>query len=119
MSGVDPTILLNANYGNIGAILASAASLWHNKGYDTTNIFAIDNTARTLPIGQQADFGGEERFRFRKRGGRVHKAWLKVNISAGTVDAANEAAWVDDLAHALIQNVRVEYASKVRLFYSG
>lgn len=119
MSGVDPTILLNANYGNISAILASGTSLWHNKGYDTTNIFAVDNSARTLPTGQQANFGGEERFRIRRRGGRVHKAWLRVNISAGTLNAANEAAYVDDLGQLFLENVRVEYASKTIQEYNG
>ena len=79
-------------------------------GFDTTNIFAVDNTARTLPNGTQATFGGEDRFRLRKRGGRVHKTWLRLTISAGVVAAANRAAYVDDLAAAIIDNIRVEYA---------
>jgi len=110
MSGTDPTILLNANHGNLSKVLASEVSLFSNKGYDASQIFAVDNTARNLPIGTQATFGNEERFRFRKRGGRVHHTWLRLTISAGVVAAANRAAWVDDLAANLMENVRVEYA---------
>lgn len=119
MSGTDPTTLLNANQGQLSAILASNTSLWDNKGYDASMIFAVDNTARTLPVGQQGTFGGQDRFRFRKRGGRVHKAWLRLTISAGVVDAANRAAFVEDLAAAVIQNIRIEYASKTIHSYNG
>lgn len=116
---MDPTILLNANYGNLSEILTSDVSLWDNKGYETTNVYAVDNCARTLTTGTQATFSGEDRFRFRKRGARVHKAWLRLSISAGVVAVANRAAFVDDLAANIIKNLRLEYSSKTLQEYSG
>ena len=32
MSGADPTILLNANHGNLSKVIASEQSMWHNRG---------------------------------------------------------------------------------------
>lgn len=119
MSAQDSTILINANYGNLSRILASEQSLFENRGYDTTNIFAVDNTALTRPIGQQANFSQEDRFRLRKRGGRIHHCWLKVQISAGVVAAANRAAYVDNLGEAMLEGLRVEYASKTIHQYNG
>lgn len=119
MSGTDPTTLLNANHGNLSKVLASNMSIFQNKGYDTSQIFAVDNTARSLPHGQQANFGQDDHFVVRKRGGRIHKMWLRLTISAGVLNAANRAAWVEDLAAAVIENIRVEYASKTIHEYSG
>lgn len=119
MSGTDPTILLNANHGNLSKLLSSDVSLFSNKGYDASQIFAMDNTARNLPLGTQATFGGQDRFRLRKRGGRVHNIWLRLTVSAGVVAAANRAAFVDDLAAAVIQKLTVEYASKTLHSYNG
>lgn len=119
MSSTDPVIMMNANFGNLSKVLASEQSLWRNRGYDTTNIFAVDNTARTPPTGTLGNFGGSTRFQFRKRGGRVHKAWLKVTVSAGVVAAANRAAFVDDLAANLLEKVTIEYSSKTMHEYSG
>lgn len=119
MSGADPMLLLNANHGNLAKMFASQNSIWDNRGYDTSNIFAVDNTFSSTPTGTQATFGGQDRFRFRKRGGRVHRTWLRVTISAGVVNTANRCAYVDDLAAGLIQNARAEYASKNIQEYNG
>ena len=118
MSGADVTPLINSNHGNLSKILASEQTLFSNRGYDTTNIFAVDNSAKTLPLGAQANFGGEDRFRLRKRGGRIHKAWLRYTISAGVVAAGMEACYADDMSQ-LARNVRVEYASKTIQEYNA
>lgn len=112
MSGADVSILLNSQYGNLSALLASPQTLWGQRGYDTTNIFAVDNTFRTTPAGNEVTFGQQVRFRLRKRGGRIHKAWLRLTISAGVLNAANRAAFVDDLGAAIIQEAKLQYASK-------
>lgn len=132
MSGADVTPLINSNHGNLSKILASEQTLFSNRvrhfvisrfrliaqGYDTTNIFAVDNAAKTLPLGTQATFGAEDRFRLRKRGGRVHNSWLEISISAGVLAAGMEAAYVDDMS-TIVQNCRVEYASKTIQEYPG
>lgn len=112
-------LLLNANHGNLAKMFASEQSIWDNRGYDTSNIFAVDNTFSSTPTGTQGNFGGEDRFRFRKRGGRIHRTWLRVSISAGAVDPLNDAAYVDDLGAGMMQNVRAEYASKNIHEYNG
>jgi hypothetical protein len=119
MSGADVTMLLNTQYGNLSALFASKQSLWGNRGYDTTNIFAVDNTHRATPVGNEANFGATVRFRLRKRGGRIHRTWLRVTTTAGTVAAANRAAYVDDLGNLLIDNARLSYASKTIQEYNG
>ena len=119
MSGADVSVLLNTQYGNLSALLASPQTLWSNRGYDTTNIHAVDNTHRVTPEGNEATFGREVRFQLRKRGGRVHKAWLRITISAGVLNAANRAAWVDDLGANIIQNLKLQYASKDIQTYGG
>ncbi len=117
------TPLINSNHGNLSKILASEQTLFSNRvshfvisrfgliaqGYDTTNIFAVDNAAKTLPLGTQATFGAEDRFRLRKRGGRVHNCWLEISISAGVLAAGMEAAYVDDMS-TIVRNCRLEYA---------
>lgn len=118
MSGADVTPLINSNHGNLSKILASEQTLFSNRGYDTTNIFAVDLAAKTLPLGTQATFGAEDRFRLRKRGGRVHNSWLKISISAGVLAAGMEAAYVDDMS-TIVRNCRVEYASKTIQEYPG
>ena len=120
MSGSDPTQLINANHGNLSAVLSSANSLFMPKGFATTNIFAVDNISNTSPIGgTQVNFGGTDRFRLRKRGGRIHKLLLKVDIAAGAVAAGNEAAFADDLGALIIANARLEYASKTLQEWQG
>lgn len=119
MSGADPTVLLSANHGNIAKLLTSDESIWTNKGWQTRNIFAQDNTFSSKPVGTQANFAGTDRFRLRKRGGRPFKTWLRINISAGVVAAANQAAYSDDLGQLILANVRAEYASKVLHEYRG
>lgn len=120
MSGADVTMLLNTQYGNLSALFASKQTLWSNRGYDTTNIFATDNTYFATGVGNEANFGQQQRFRIRKRGGRVHKAWLRVYITPGQINpAAFDAAYVDDLAAAIIENARISYASKVLQEYNG
>lgn len=119
MSGADPTLLINANTGNLAKIYTSPATLWENKGFDSTNVYAVDNTFYSKTVGTQANFGGQDRFRIRKRGGRVHKTWLKVDLSAGVVAAGHRAVYVDDLGQLLLQNVRIEYASKNLQEYRG
>jgi hypothetical protein len=119
MSGADVTKRLNTNHGNLSKILASDDSIWSNKGYDVTNIFAIDDCSKQKPLNTQSTFGAEDRFRFRKRGGRIFQAWLKVQISAGTVAAANRAAYMDDLGDGMIEEARVEYSSKVLHAFNG
>lgn len=119
MSGADVTALLNTQYGNLSALLASKQSLWTNRGYDTTQIHAVDNTFYTSPQGNEANFGETVRFRIRKRGAQVHKTWLKVVTTAGVLAAGQEAAFVDDLGTALLQNVRLSYASKTLQEWNG
>lgn len=119
MSGADPTLLINANTGNLAKIYTSPNTIWQNKGFDSTNVHAVDNTFSSKPVGTQANLGGQDRFRIRKRGGRVHKTWLKTDLSAGVVAAGNRAVYVDDLGQLLLQNVRVEYASKNLHEYRG
>jgi hypothetical protein len=120
MSGSDPTQLINANHGNLSAVLSSANSVWMPKGFSTSNIFAIDNLSNTTAIsGTQVNFGGIDRFRLRKRGGRIHKLLLKIDISAGVVAAGNEAAFADDLGALIIANARLEYGSKTLQEYQG
>lgn len=119
MSGADPQLLLNANTGNLAKLFTSEESLWTPKGYQTTNIHAIDNTFSSKPVGTQANFAGQDRFRLRKRGGRVHKTWLRTSISAGVVAAGFQAAYVDDLAQLMLAGVRAEYASKNLHEYRG
>jgi hypothetical protein len=119
MSGADVTALLNTQYGNLSALLASKQSLWTNRGYDTTQIQAVDNTFYASPQGNEANFGETVRFRIRKRGAQVHKTWLKVVTTAGVLAAGQEAAFVDDLGTALLQNVRLSYASKTLQEWNG
>ena len=120
MSGADATLLLNTQFGNLSALLASKQTIWSNRGYDTTNIFAVDNTYVSTPVGNEANFGQQVRFRLRKRGAKIHKTWLRVTISAETAKQAGvEAAYVDDLAAAIIANVRLSYASKTLQEYGG
>lgn len=119
MSGADVTVLLNTQYGNLSALFASKQSIWSNRGYDTTNIFAIDNTYSSTPVGNEANWGQEVRFRLRKRGGKIHRTWAKVTISAGVVAAANRAAYSDDLGAAMLENCRLSYASKILQEYPG
>lgn len=119
MSGADPQLLINANIGNLAKLFTSEQSLWDNKGYQSTNIFAVDNTFSAKPVGTQANFAGQDRFRLRKRGGRVHRTWLRTQISAGVVAGANQAAYVDDLGQLMLAGVRAEYASKNLHEYRG
>lgn len=119
MSGADPTLLLNANHGNLANLLVSQDSIWENRGYDTSNIFAQDNTFYSLPVNTQATFGGEDRFRLRKRGGRIAQTWIKLYVSAGVVAAANRAAFSDDFGASVVNTCRVEYASKVLHDFRG
>ena len=119
MSGADVTVLNNTNFGNLSKILASEQTLWANRGFDTTNIQAVDNAAKCLPVGQQADFGGEDRFKFRKRGGRIHHAEVRLTVTAGVLAAGIAAAYVDDFSAAVNENARVEYASKTIQEYVG
>lgn len=119
MSGADVTVLLNTQYGNLSALFASKQSLWGNRGFDTTNIFAVDNTYSSTPVGNEANWGQEVRFRLRKRGGKIHRTWVKVSVTAGVVAAANRAAFVDDLGANAIENCRLSYASKTLQEYPG
>ncbi len=119
MSGADVSILLNTQHGNLSALLASPQTLWGNRGYDTTNIFAVDNTFRTTPVGNEATFGREVRFRLRKRGGRIHRAWLRITITAGVLVAGTRAAYLDDLGALIIDNLKLQYASKDIHTYGG
>ncbi len=120
MSGADATLLLNTQFGNLSALLASKQTIWSNRGYDTTNIFAVDNTYVSTPVGNEASFGQQVRFRLRKRGGKIHKTWLRITIAAETAKQAGvTAAYSDDLGAAILQNVRLSYASKTLQEYSG
>lgn len=119
MSGADVTVLLNTQYGNLSALFASKQSLFGNRGFDTTNIFAVDNTYSSTPVGNEANFGQEVRFRLRKRGGKIHRCWAKIRITAGVVNAANRAAYVDDLGASMLENCRLSYASKTLQEYDG
>lgn len=115
----DVTLLLGANFGNLSNMLSSPETIWHNRGYATTQIFAQDNTFNTDPVGNEADFGGQVRFRMRKRGGKFYKTWLNITTTAGILGAGQEAAYVDDLGAAIIQQVRLSYSSKDIQVYSG
>lgn len=120
MSGADVTMLLNTQYGNLSALFAGPQTLWQNRGYDRTNIFAIDNTYFATTVGNEANFGQQCRFKFRKRGAKVHRSWLRVVMTQGQIDNANfRAAFHDDLAAALLENCRLSYASKVLQEYNG
>ncbi len=115
----DITMLLNTQFGNLSALFASDQTLWSNRGYDVTNIFAVDNTFFSTPVGNEATFGGQVRFRIRKAGGKVHKTWLKLTIDAGVLAGDRAAAYVDDLAAAIVQSAVVSYASKTLHAYDG
>lgn len=115
----DPTSFLQSNHSAISSMLVSSQSIWNNAGYQVSQIFAVDNTQTAKPMNTGASFGGTDRFKVNKRGGRIFNTWLKVSISAGVVNVLNEGAYVDDLGNALIQNVRVEYASKTLHEFSG
>jgi hypothetical protein len=120
MSGADATLLLNTQFGNLSALLASKQTIWSNRSFDTTNIFAVDNTYVIPVTGQEADFGQQARFKIQKRGGKVHKSWLRITIAAETAKQAGvTAAYSDDLAAAIIGNVRLSYASKTLQEYGG
>lgn len=119
MSGADVTRRLNTNHGNLSKLLASDQSIWTNQGYDVTNIFAIDDCNKQKPVTQQSSFGGFDRWKLRKRGGRLFKSWLRVTISAGVVNAANRAAYMDDLADGLVERCLVEASSKSIHEYNG
>lgn len=119
MSGADPTVLNNAKHGNLAQVYTSSDSIWEPKSFARTNIFATDNTFSSKPTGAPATFGGIDRFRFRKRGGRVSRVWMKISITAGVVAAANRAAYVDDLGQLILDDLRLEYASKEIQNYNG
>jgi len=94
-------------------------SIWENKGFDATQIFAVNLQNKQFPIGNQANFGGTDRFKLMKQGGRVWNGHLEVDISAGVVNVLNEGAYVNDLGNNLIESIRVDYASKTIHEYSG
>lgn len=102
-------------------MITTAASIFEPTPYQAYNIFAVDDSAKTLPIGNPGGFGEFVRFRLRKRGGRVGHTYLDVLITVPeTVDPANfTAAWVDDLGANLIEQVIVEYSSKHLHVYRG
>lgn len=117
----DPTARINSNKGGIAPLITTAASIFEPTPYQAYNIFAIDDSAKTLPIGNPGGFGEFVRFRLRKRGGRVGHTYLDVLITVPeTVDpAAYTAAWVDDLGANLIEQLVVEYSSKHLHVYRG
>lgn len=116
----DPTILTSANYSAISRMLSGPNSIWNNSGFEVTNIFAVDNTYKQTNPGTPVQWGGEERFRFRKQGGRIHNAWLKVQISAGTTTPLlTEGCWVDDLAANLPEQIRVQNGPNIVAQYRG
>ena len=119
MSGADPTMKLAANHSNLAKVHTGEGSIWDTRGFQTTNIFAVDDTFSSKPTGQPATFGGRDRFRLRKRGGRVYKTWMKVTFSAGVLVGGVRAAYADDLGQLLLANVRAEYASKEIQNYNG
>lgn len=118
----DPTLLQAAKFGNLAKFYTSEDSIWDTKSFARTNTFVVDNTFSSKPTGQPANFGGTDRFRLRKRGGRVAKTWLKINISAGILtvtDPVTVAAYHEDLGQLILGNVRLEYASKEIQQYNG
>lgn len=119
MSGADPTKQLYSNQGNLVKLLANDQSVLMHKGYTTTALYATDYLSKTTPIGQQASFGGQDHFQVLKRGGRVFEAYLRVTISAATLGAGHEAAYVDDLGTLLCENVETNYSSKPFQAYRG
>lgn len=122
MSGADPTLQMNAKYGNIAKFNTSDRSIYHTKSWERTNIFVVDNTFSNKPVGREADFAQTDRFRLRKRGGRVGKVWMKITIGPSVlavVVPAVRAAWADDLGQLILGNVRMEYASKEIHAYPG
>jgi hypothetical protein len=125
MSSGDPTLQMNSKHGNMTQHYRSEESIYHVRGWKRTNIAVVDNSFYTKPIGREADFGQTDRYRFRRRGGRVGKTWLKVTISpsvlavvAGPVGPVR-AAYADDLGALILANARAEYASKEIQAYPG
>lgn len=115
----DVTAMINANKGNLAPILTTDQSMWEYAGYEAFNIFAVDNSALVSPIGGESNFGQTIRFQIRKRGGRPYNTWLRVDIAAGVLSAGSSAAYMDDLGAGLLEDVTVDYASKVVQSYSG
>jgi len=119
MSGADVTGLLGANMGQISGLLTSSNTLWANRGYETFNLFAVDNTQAAGPTSAPQSFGLQDTFKIRKRGGRVHRTWLRLTISSSTVAATENAAYVDDLGAGIIAKASLQYASKTLQEYNG
>ncbi len=119
MSGADPTMFMAANHGNVAKLITSPQSVWDTQSYSRSNIFAVDNTFSSKPTGQPANMAGTDRFRLRKRGGRVFNTYAKITLSAGVLAAGHVAAYVNDLGAAIIGNVRLEYAAKNIQEYNG
>lgn len=125
MSSGDPTLQLNSKHGNATALYTSAESLYTVKGWKRTNIAVVDNSFYQKPIGREGTFGETDRFRFRRRGGRAGKCWMKITISGGTLRVVAgpvgpiRAAWCDDLGAQIKANARCEYASKELHAYNG
>ena len=119
MSGADPTKQLYSNQSTLVKLIANDQSILMHKGYTTTALYATDYLSKTTPIGQQANFGGQDHFQVLKRGGRIFEAYLRVTISAATLAAGHEAAYVDDLGTLICENVETNYSSKPFQAYRG
>lgn len=117
----DPTARINANKGGIAPLITTEVSIFEPTPYEAYNIFAVDDSALTEPIGQPAAFGQLVRFPLRKRGGRVGRTYLEVDITVPvTPNIANfTAAWVDDLGANLLEEIKAKYSSKDVHAYRG
>lgn len=119
----DPTARINANKGGIAPLITTEVSIFEPTPYEAYNIFAVDDSALTEFIGQPAAFGQVVRFPLRKRGGRVGKTYVDVEITVpvapdGGVGGVS-AAWVDDLGANLLEEIKVKYSSKDVHTYRG
>lgn len=115
----DPTGQLIANNGMTARVITGSDTVWEPKGFAKTNISATDNTHNHGPVGTTGDFGSYDNFRFRKRGGRVFNVHLNFRLTPGVFTAGTTGCYVDDIAQNILENVRIEYASKTIQEYRG
>lgn len=119
----DPTARINANKGGIAPLITTEVSIFEPTPYEAYNIFAVDDSALTEAIGQPAAFGQVVRFPLRKRGGRVGKTYVDVEINVPVTPVGGPggvtAAWVDDLGANLLEEIKVKYSSKDVHTYRG
>jgi hypothetical protein len=117
----DPTARINANKGGIAPLITTEVSIFEPTPYEAYNIFAVDDSALTEAIGQPAAFAQVVRFPLRKRGGRVGRTYVDIDVTVPATPniLAVTAAWVDDLGANILEEIKVKYSSKDVHTYRG